>query len=98
MIQQRGDDFAAAGRQVINLEQLAAQNRIRLDGGDQCAHQAVNQFAGGRKLLDADALLGLLVKHDVVHLVFIMPDAEFCAHAVVFDLRAEHFRLGCRER
>lgn len=98
VVQQRGDDFAALRRQIIDLEQLVTQDRFRFQRGDQGAHQAVDQLAGGRELIDANTLLGLLIEHDVVHVVRVVPDAEFGAHAVVVDWRAEHFRLGRRER
>ncbi|MNE78750.1 hypothetical protein D3C80_1751850 [compost metagenome] len=75
-----------------------AQHWIGLEGHHQGAHQAVNQLAGRREAIDTDTLLGLLIEHDVVHIVLIMPDAEFRTHPVVADWRAKHFRLGRRER
>ncbi len=92
MVQQRDDGLIALGGEVVNLEQLMAQQRIITHAIHHQGHQLVNQLAGRRETVHADTAFGLLIEDDVIKVVAVMPDAEFGTHTVVTDRGAEHLR------
>lgn len=75
-----------------------AQYRVIAYAGNHGSHQLINEFTGGREGIDANTGFGLLIKHNVVQVIAIVPQAELCAHAIVADRRTKHFRNRGAER
>ena len=98
MVQQRNHRLIAHRGEVINLEQLMAQDAIMAHAFNHRRHQLVNQLAGRREAVDADTAFRLLIKNDVIQVVAVMPQAKFGAHPIMADWRAKHFRDQVRKR
>ena len=75
-----------------------AQRAVIANAVEHGGHQGVDELACRRESVYADAVLGLLVEHDVVQVITVVPDAEFRAHTVVADRRAKHLRRGSAKR
>ena len=98
MVQQGNNRLIALRGQVVNLEQLVTQHRIVAHAVHYQRHQLVDKLTRCREAVHADTGLRLLIENDVVQVVTVVPDAEFGAHAVVADWRAEHLGNGRVER
>ncbi|CNT83341.1 Uncharacterised protein [Salmonella enterica subsp. enterica serovar Bovismorbificans] len=55
-------------------------------------------MAGRREGVNANPAFGLLIKHNVVQVIAVMPQAKFRTHTIVTDRRAKYFRNQARKR
>ena len=98
MVQQGNHRLITQRGEVINLEQLVAQNGIITHTRNHRRHQLVDEFTGGGEAIHADTAFGLLIENDVIQVIAIVPDAELRTHPVMTDRRAKHFRNQVRKR
>ncbi|MNO96603.1 hypothetical protein D3C76_882790 [compost metagenome] len=99
MVEQADAQLAGLGGEVVYLEQLAAQHRVRTQSCQQHRHQPVDEQAGGGEAVDPDDLLGGLGIHAVEEVIPLVPDAELGAHPVVLggggmDLKRGRIEVG----
>ena len=92
VVQQRYHGLVAQGRQIIDLEQFMAQNRVIAHAVKNLDHQLIDELTCRREAIDANPGFRLLIEHDVVQVVPVMPQAEFSTHTIMTYRRTKHLR------
>lgn len=50
-----------------------------------CCYQLVDKFIGGGEVIYVDVVFGLLIENDVIQVIVIVLDVEFCVYLVMID-------------